>query len=256
MALRSRARPGPGDFIRDNARTLHEQLTGVLRTNFLSAYAPGDRVPAESQISARYGLSRVTVRRAFQTLAEEGLLIPRQGKGTFLATARPRITYEIDRLAPFLDAFSETGESVNVRLLSFGWVADHQVPSCFGEDSALVYERLYETAGSPHALLRIAIPARLGERISRSDTTTIGVYRILEEKLGIAPTNAEFTISTALPDASLASSLKVPSTTPLLLVERRSYDALDQIIECTTHHLLPDVYKLSVRVKSSDPDKL
>jgi hypothetical protein len=44
------------------------------------------------------GLSRLTVGRAMHTLVDQGVLIHRQGKGTFLAPPKPRTTCEIDRL--------------------------------------------------------------------------------------------------------------------------------------------------------------
>jgi GntR family transcriptional regulator len=240
-----------GDLRRDNPRALHEQLSARLRSEFLSAYPPGHQIPTEEAICQTYGLSRVTVRRAIQTLVDQGLLIRRQGKGTFLAQPRPRITYEIDRLGPFMDAFATSDEEVHAHLIDFYWGTEKQVPACFAPaKSVLLYERLYETGGYPHGFLQIAIPAHLGEHISRADTAQIGVYQILKEKVGVEPHRASFNISTELPDSTLAARLGVSSTTPLLSLERISYDVKGVVLERTIHHLLPDVYKLSVNVRA------
>ncbi|RTL55223.1 MAG: GntR family transcriptional regulator [Bradyrhizobiaceae bacterium] len=237
------------DLRREDPRALHEQLTTRLRGEFLSAYSPGHQIPTEEAIGQTYNLSRVTVRRAIQTLVDQGLLIRRQGKGTFLAQPRPRITYEIDRLGPFMDAFATSDEKVNAHLVDFYWGTEKQVPSCFAPaKSVLLYERLYETGGNPHGFLQIAIPAHLGEHISRADTACIGVYQILKEKIGIEPYRATFNISTELPDQILAARLGVSSGTPLLSLERISYDAKGEALERTLHHLLPEVYRLSVNV--------
>jgi GntR family transcriptional regulator len=220
----------------------------------LSAYSSGQQIPTEEAICQTYGLSRVTVRRAIQTLVDQGLLIRRQGKGTFLAPPKPRITYEIDRLGPFMDAFASSSEPVSARLIDFRWISGKQVPECFGTaSSVLLYERIYETAGAPHGFLQITMPPSLGERVSRADAASNGVYQILREKLGVEPFRASFNISSELPDAALAARLAVSPTTPLLSLERISYDAQNVAIERTIHHLLPEVYKLSVNVHARTP---
>jgi GntR family transcriptional regulator len=255
--MKSESRPVASEasnLRRGDPRALHEQLSARLRTEFLSTYPPGQQLPTEEAIGQTYNLSRVTVRRAIQTLVDQGLLIRRQGKGTFIAQPRPHITYEIDRLGPFMDAFAASGEQVTAHLVDFYWGTEKQVPACFAPaKSVLLYERLYETGGSPHGFLQIAIPAHLGERISRADTECIGVYQILRERLGVEPYRASFNISSELPDQVLAGRLGVSPTTPLLSLERISYDAKGAALERTIHHLLPEVYKLSVNVRAKRP---
>jgi GntR family transcriptional regulator len=252
--VKTESTPPMGESVelrREDPRALHEQLSARLRADFLSAHPPGQQIPTEEAICQTYNLSRVTVRRAIQTLVDQGLLIRKQGKGTFLAPPRPRITYEIDRLGPFMDAFAASGEQVAAHLVDFYWGTEKQVPACFAPaKSVLLYERLYETGGNPHGYLKIAIPAHLGEHISRADTANSGVYRILREKVGVEPYRASFNISSELPDHTLASRLRVSPTTPLLSLERISYDAKGEALERTVHHLLPEVYKLSVNVRA------
>ncbi len=236
---------------RTNARALHEQLSDRLRADLASACSADGRIGTEKEIGSAYRLSRSTVRRAIRTLVEEGALVRRQGKGTFLARPKPRITYAIDRFGPFMAALTEANETVSVRLLDFTWCTGERVPKQFGsENAALIYERLYETANIAHALLQIALPGRLGERISRADASAMGIYQILREKLGIDPVAASFNISSELPDLRLAQRLGISPTTPLLTLERISYDRHDVIVERTMHHLLPDVYKLNVNARN------
>lgn len=232
---------------RENARALHEQLSDRLRQELQSTYGPGDRIPTEDEICRSYGLSRVTVRRAIQTLVEGGLLLRRQGKGTFLNQSAPHFIYELDRFGPFMDALTAHGDQTVVHLMNYVWVADVQVPSCFGNDNrALLYDRLYETAGKCHAHLQISLPAHLGDRVTRADAAAMGVYQILQERLGVSPVQADFTLSTELPAPLLAQRMRVSPTTPLLVLERISRDANGHVIERSIHHLLPEVYKLRV----------
>jgi GntR family phosphonate transport system transcriptional regulator len=48
---------------------------------------PGDQLPTEPQLTARFGVGRHSVRRAIETLAKEGKLSVEQGRGTFIAAA-------------------------------------------------------------------------------------------------------------------------------------------------------------------------
>ena len=253
--MKTESTPPRGDSAelrREDPRALHEQLSARLRAEFLSAYPAGAQIPTEEAICQAYNLSRVTVRRAIQTLVDQGLLIRRQGKGTFLAPPRPRITYEIDRLGPFMDAFAASGEPVTAHLVGFHWEDEKHVPACFPPAaSVLLYERVYETAGTPHGCLQIALPAHLGERVSRADAASKGVYKILRE-IGVEPHRASFNISSELPDHTLAARLGVSLTTPLLSLERISFDADGAVLERTVHHLLPEVYRLSVNVRAPD----
>lgn len=243
--------PEKSNLDRDNARALHEQLSDRLRTELLSSRQPDEQIPTEKEIGEVFGLSRITVRRAIQTLVEQGALVRRQGKGTFVARPKPRIVYHIDRFGPFMAAFSDTDEKVSVELLNFAWVQGEKVPRAFkGERSALAYDRLYETDGFPHALICVTLPGRLGERVARADASSMGVYQILQERLSVPPVRANVDISSELPDVSLARKLRVSPSSPLLRIERVSYDRKGTAIESTTHHLLPEVYRLSVNLRA------
>src|ERR1700757_816515 len=68
-------------------RPLYEPIK-VLLTNNLAAgeWRPGEAIPSEQELAARFHVSQGTVRKAIDALASENLLVRRQGKGTFVAT--------------------------------------------------------------------------------------------------------------------------------------------------------------------------
>jgi GntR family transcriptional regulator len=244
--------PQPSSLRRRSARALHEQLTDRLRCEYIATYRAGDQIPTEEEIQREHGVSRVTVRRAIQTLVERGVLIRRQGKGTFVAGARPRIIYPLDRFGPFMETLAAAGELFRTTLLDVRWVENPPAPDGLGSGRRLVYERLYETAdGTPHALLRIRLPADLGERIDRDDAAAMGIYQILRKRFAIEPVRAQFEISSELPAVALARKLRVSPSTPLLILDRRSFDRRGAVVEETTHYLLPEFYKLQINVGSA-----
>lgn len=245
------AEPPEPDLLRQSPRALHEQLTDRLRVELAGSYRPGDRVPTEEEIMRAHRLSRVTVRRALQTLVDDGVLVRRQGKGTFLAGRRPRVVHRIDHFGPFLDAFTASGVEVQVALLDFRWAAPDDLPTAFRAErrKAFVYDRLYSTEGFAHALNRITLPHDLGDAVTPRHAETMGVYQILRDVLGINPARAEFEVLTKLPDIALARALRISPSTPLLLLDRISFDAAGRPVERALHHLLPEVYRLAFGIE-------
>lgn len=73
-------------------------------------YKPQERIPSEPELSAEYSVSRITVRRAVEELCNEGYLIKRQGRGTFVST--PRIHRKI--VSTRLESFSKTCRSAGI----------------------------------------------------------------------------------------------------------------------------------------------
>lgn len=250
----STADPEIPSLSRESVRALHEQLSDQLLTHLLARHEVGKRLPTEEELTRAYGVSRVTVRRAIQTLVSQGMLIRRQGKGTFIARPKPQIVHPINRLAPFVETFMASGEEVETTLLDFTWIEGSDVPPVFRDagGSALTYSRLYVSSGTPHAVTRIVLPEPLGEKVSRSDASSRPIYDILRKKLRVVLSRADLIVSSQVPDARLARVLGVSPSTSLLVIERTSYDADENPVETTTHYLRPDVYKLSVSVSAED----
>lgn len=66
---------------------LYEQIKAMILASLqASEWLPGDAIPSEMDLAARYAVSQGTVRKAIDELAAQNLLVRRQGKGTFVAT--------------------------------------------------------------------------------------------------------------------------------------------------------------------------
>lgn len=64
---------------------LHKRISFHLRKEILAGLKPGQRLEAESQLAARYGVSVRTIREALSALAEKGMIERRHGSGTYVA---------------------------------------------------------------------------------------------------------------------------------------------------------------------------
>ncbi len=67
----------------------HALITEVMsRQIALGRWLPGSKLPTEAQLMARFNVSRITIRRALQDLMRDGLLVGRQGKGTYVNASK------------------------------------------------------------------------------------------------------------------------------------------------------------------------
>ena len=81
---------------------LYRQIKALLRRSLQSGeWRPGEMIPSEFELAARFRVSQGTVRKAIDALADENLLVRRQGKGTFVATHAEETTrFRFLRLTP------------------------------------------------------------------------------------------------------------------------------------------------------------
>jgi GntR family transcriptional regulator len=91
----------------DSAQPLYQQLQRALRDAIESGkLSPDDALPSERQLAAELGISRITVRKAIDGLADEGLLVRRQGSGNFVGA---RIEKNFAKLTSFSEDMRARG---------------------------------------------------------------------------------------------------------------------------------------------------
>ena len=98
---------------------LYQQLMARLKNDILAGvYPSGARIPSEQLLCETYGVSRVTVRKAMLDLVQEGLLVRRQGKGTFVADER--IQRDLLQITSFSAACRQNGHCAGTKVISAG----------------------------------------------------------------------------------------------------------------------------------------
>ncbi|MEA4999395.1 MAG: GntR family transcriptional regulator [Candidatus Limiplasma sp.] len=95
---------------------LYQQLMRRLQNDVVAGvYPAGGRIPSEQVLRDTYGVSRVTVRKAMLDLVQEGLLVRKQGKGTFVADAR--LKRDLHHITSFSDACAGMGRVAASRVV-------------------------------------------------------------------------------------------------------------------------------------------
>jgi GntR family transcriptional regulator len=195
----------------------------------------GDRrlLPSESELSARYEASRVTVRKALDELRAEGLVESRQGFGWFVA-GRP-FRQHLARLGTLEGQLEASGRRSERRILEFGFVRPPaRVRATLGVDKVLRVARVNLADGEPFARVTVWCPEELGADLSRSQVAEHSFYDLLPVQLG----GAVQTIEAHAASASDAALLEIPESSPVLVCERITSDATGRPV-LVAEHVLP-----------------
>lgn len=197
----------------------YREIASELRRRIAAGEFADDRLlPSESQLSATFAASRVTVRRALDVLREEGLLESRQGLGWFVA-ADP-LRQSLGRLGTIEAQLTEAGIASERRVLEFGFVtASARVRSVLGVRRVLEVRRVNLADGQPFALVTVWCPERLGKGLSLADVERAPFYELLDVRLG----GASQTIAAAAATRSDAELLEVPVGSPVLVCRRTTH---------------------------------
>lgn len=221
---------------------LYRQIA-VLITRSLQAseWKPGEAIPSELELAARYKVSQGTVRKAIDDLATSNLLVRRQGKGTFVATHAEETTqFRFLRLAP--DASPGAPKLGEREPLARRFIdcrrqrAPADVARAIGlrsGEAALQVRRLLYFRGRPVVLDDIWLPGQAfkGLTAERLAEHRGPMYGLFEQEFGVRMIRAEEKLRAVAADADSAPLLGVAVGAPLLSVERLSFTYGDRPVE-------------------------
>ena len=213
-----------------DVRTIrYQEIAQVLRQR-IAAVGAGHVLPSESDLSAEFGVSRVTVRRALETLRDERLVESRQGFGWFSATAP--LQQRLTQLETIERQLEERGIHPQRQIVVFAFVAaPAHVAEKLGCEQVLRVKRVNRADGDPFAVVTVWCPAELGQNMSRRDVERQPFY----ELLGVALRGATQTIGAASANAQDAALLEVPVGSPVLRCERLTTSIAGEPILLSEH---------------------
>lgn len=206
---------------------LHYQVYLDLRAALEAGeWRPGDRLPPERELAARYGCSLITVRRALTDLSRERRLERTRGRGTFVT--RPPIELELDGTTTFTEEMQLRGVDPETRLVSAReQPADGRVAEALDlavGARTLYLERLRLADGEPLLLEEVHLPADRFPGLLAADLEHGSLYQLLTERYGTRIDRAREWLEPALLPAREARLLGQDLHRPALVVEGIAYD--------------------------------
>ena len=228
---------------------LYQQIKALILQSLLGGeWKPGEVIPSEMELAARFRVSQGTVRKAVDELAADNLLVRRQGKGTFVAThAEALVQYRFLKLVPDEGDTSSEGPAERDIVDCKRLRASSDVAKPLGlrtGDAVLQVRRVLSFAGRPTILEDLWLPGGpfKGLTAERLRDYHGPMYALFETEFGVRMVRASEKIRAIMPDIEQSLLLKTSLTTPLLSVERIAYTYNDAPMEMRRGLYLTDTH--------------
>ena len=206
---------------------LYQQIKAlILQSLQAGEWKPGEPIPSEIELAARFRVSQGTVRKAIDELAAENLVVRRQGKGTFVAThAERHVQYRFLKLVPDSGDTAAEGPAERTIVDCRRQRASAEVARALAlrtGDPVLQVRRVLAYRGVPTILEDLWLPGTpfKGLTAERLRASRGPMYAMFETEFGVRMVRAQEKIRAVLPDAEQAGLLGVVAGMPLLSVER------------------------------------
>lgn len=242
MNARAQTTPPEGG----KARRVYLLLQGEIAAG---RFPQGTLLPGENRLAQRFGVSRITVRRALEALSKDGWIEKRTGAGSLVlprAEADPRIAADFATLLPQL---VELDRRTTARLLSFAYA-----PCPAGPAQALgvapgarvqTAVRVRAVEGRAFSHLTTHVPEDIARGYDEADLATQPLFRLLERS-GVRISGAEQTVTATLAAPDVAEALGVATGSALLAVDRTMRDADGRGVEHLSALYRPDLFRLEM----------
>jgi len=214
-------------------------------------YAPDEPLPSEEQLARLFGVSRVTIRGAMETLDALGLVERRQGVGTFVR----ELSGPEPLTVPMTDLLARSREIVRTTIahvVEFGFEpAPRHVRSHFQAGPDDLFQRAVRIRymrERPIMQVTTYIPEPIGRQFGRNDMEGGSLYAILQ-RFGITFASGEQIVTAAAADPLVAQRLNVAIGAPLLKVVRVHFDTAGRPFQHFELLATPATYQLRMPLR-------
>lgn len=231
-------------------KTIRTQLLADMREG---AYAACERLPRESVLAEKLGISRTQLRDILASLEREGFITRRHGVGTIINRHVLNVHTRMDIEVEFLDMIRRNGHKAAVAYVR---VAD-------GEADAKTAAQLRIAEGAP--ILRVArlctadgVPAiycedMIDKSLVKADYTVNDlkrpIFHFLHQFCGVYPYLDLADIRAVAADAALAEIFHLPVGTPLLHMDEVDYDIDGNPVFCSMEYFVDGYFRHAVMRK-------
>lgn len=212
---------------------------------------PHRRIPSERELSALFGVSRMTIRQALLEMMGEGSLYTRSGKGTYVAERK--IEQPLHRLTSFTQDMAARGLRPSSRLLGADLLPApielaHALAIPTG--SELVRIRRLRLADEQHLAIETShLPHARCPGLLEHDLEQQSLYELLHDRYGLELSSAKQTIEAAAPTEEERSLLEMPLGVPVLRIHRFTATRAGVVCEFVQSAYRGDRYQLNVELR-------
>jgi DNA-binding GntR family transcriptional regulator len=239
---------------RERSVPLYLQLEQIIKSKILTGeFSPGDKIPTETELCDAYQVSKITVRQAVLNLVNEGLLVRKQGKGTFTREngTKSASTFKFSgNINNLIRDGLKMNEVIPLDITRKG--ATSKVAKSLNiDEGAQVVEirRIRNFNKTPVSYIKNYLPLELGKRIKKQDLLTKSMLQILRDKLNIRVTDGIQYIEAIVADYDVSSALSVNLFSPVLYTELIIFTRDKKPVEFAQHFFRPDRFRYTIELK-------
>ena len=228
---------------------LYRQIKGLILQSLQSGeWKPGEAIPSEIELAARYRVSQGTVRKAIDEMAADNLVVRRQGRGTFVAThAEQHVQFRFLKLVPDLGLPGSEGPAERDVIDCRRSRATADIARALAlrtGDAVLQARRVLSYASVPTIVEDLWLPATpfKGLTAERLSDYHGPMYALFETEFNVRMVRADEKIRALPATGGLELLLKVEQGTPLLSVERIAYTYKDVPMELRRGYYRTDTH--------------
>ncbi|KUI19783.1 GntR family transcriptional regulator [Mycobacterium sp. GA-1285] len=237
-------------------QTLRDQLREEIAAG---RYRNGVRLPTESELVAAHGVSRQTVRRAFQDLVAEGAVYRVPGRGTYASGSGRRYLRQFGSIDDLMSLSDDTTMEV---LEGLRRRVDVEAASRLRLDDDIVHTVVFRRLhGADPGVAFVSTTVHLAPTVAAavSDSPDLAdgavgtqtVIGLLEPYLSAPIVEAAQSITVAPADGAVADAVRCEPGHPMLRVDRLYSDADGRPVELSVSHFLPEQYTYRVTLRRS-----
>jgi GntR family transcriptional regulator len=195
-------------------------------------WKPGQLIANEFEIAAEFGVSQGTARKAIGDLASEGLVVRRQGRGTFVVEHTPAHV-----LFRFFNLFDATGAAVipdsrdTKASLGLASSEEREVLALDGQARVVRITRIRTRDDAPFITETIALPEALFPGLAAQPEMPNTLYDLFQKAYGVLVTRTDDRLCAVAADAETATALAIAPGTPLLRIGRLAFGLDDKPVE-------------------------
>lgn len=224
-----------------NGIPLYIQLKNKLLKDIRENYKPNDIIPAEGEIEKLYNVSRITVRRAIEELGKEGILVKKQGKGTFVR--EQKILYDANSIGSLTQRLKKQNHQLSTASIEFEIIKDdHIVKELLNCDTLLCIKRFRLLDDVPFALMLNYLDINTVPNLQKNFKIE-SLYTFLKNEYALEFFTAQETVSAKGASKDEAKRLDIEEKHPLLSLQRLSFDKHSKPVEFSDLLIKADMYK-------------
>jgi GntR family transcriptional regulator len=232
-----------------NRRTLSQRLHDELAA-MISEASPGDQLPTEPALAKQLGVSRATLREAMRTFETQGLLLRRQGVGTFVVRPTQVLETGLEVLESIDTIAQREGLQVSPRKLDL-----ERRPATAEECEMLALEagcpvlsvsRVIQSEGRPVAYLVDILPADMLTSEEVGDDFNGSILDLLLERGTPQLANSHCEIAAVAADSTIARALQIQRGDAILQFSSRLFALDGRVVDCTYSYFLPGYFRFHV----------